>query len=85
MTEALSRPSLVPNYRISGHESFSFRYTWLPKAVRGLSRNPVLFSCEAEDQTMVELGLGKNMVRSVRFWAGATGVAAAKAEGVGYE
>jgi len=34
---------------------------------------------------MVELGLGKNMVRSVRFWVGATGVAAAKAEGVGYE
>ena len=26
-------------YRISGHESFSCRYTWLPKAVRGLNVN----------------------------------------------
>jgi len=32
------------NYRISGHETFPCRYTWLSKAVRGLSKNPQLFS-----------------------------------------
>ena len=56
-----------PPYRISGHESFPCRYTWLPKAVRGLDGNARLFS--DEDQAMVDLGLGKNMVRSARFWA----------------
>src|SRR5437867_5418764 len=59
-------------YRISGHETFPFRYTWLPKAVRCLTRNSDLFA--DEDQAMVELGVGKNMVRSIRFWSQAAGV-----------
>jgi len=59
-------------YRISGHESFPCRYTWLPKVVRGLRRNPRLFA--DEDQAMVELGLGKNMVHSARFWAQSCGI-----------
>ncbi len=62
------------NYRISGHESFPCRYTWLPKAVRGLGKNPSLFS--DEDQAMVDLGVGKNMVHAIRFWSEAAGVAA---------
>jgi len=56
-----------PQYRISGHESFPCRYSWLPKAVRGLAKNAMLFS--DEDAAMVTLGVGKNMVRSIRFWA----------------
>jgi hypothetical protein len=63
-----------PPYRISGHESFPCRYTWLPKAVRGLEGNPRLFS--DEDQAMVDLGLGKNVVRSARFLAQAAGMVA---------
>jgi hypothetical protein len=55
------------DYRIAGHESFPCRYTWLPKAVRGLHDNPKLFS--KEDDAMVALGVGKNMVRSIRFWS----------------
>lgn len=68
-------------YRISGHESFPCRYTWLPKAVRGLGENPKLFADEAE--AMVDLGVGKNMVRSIRFWAQAAGVLTAE-KGSGY-
>ncbi len=60
-------------YRISGHESFPCRYTWLPKAVRGLKENPKLFS--DEEEAMVNLGVGKNMVRSIRFWAQVAGIA----------
>ena len=60
------------NYRISGHETFPCRYSWLPKAARGISKNPQLFS--NEDQAMVDLGVGKNMVRAIRYWAQATGV-----------
>jgi hypothetical protein len=61
------------NYRISGHETFPCRYTWLPKAVRGLRENPKLFSGEAD--AMVRLGVGKNMVRSIRFWSQVAGIA----------
>ena len=60
-------------YRISGHETFPCRYTWLPKAVRGLSTNSKLFS--DEELAMVELGVGKNMVRAIRFWSQAADVA----------
>ena len=52
------------NLRFSGHETFAFRYAWLPKAFRALKRNAGAFA--DEDGAMVELGLGKNMVRSLR-------------------
>lgn len=61
------------NYRFSGHESFTCRYAWLPKAVESLTENPSLFS--DIDEAMVQLGLGKNMVRSLRFWVQAMRVA----------
>ena len=53
-----------PAYRFSGHESFSCRYAWLPKAVESLKRDPLLFG--DVDEAMVRLGLGKNMVKSLR-------------------
>lgn len=61
------------NFRFSGHETFPCRYTWLPKAVIGISKNPQVFS--EEDDAMVALGVGKNMVRAIRFWADAAEVA----------
>jgi hypothetical protein len=73
----------MPPYRIAGHESFPCRYTWLPKAVRGLRDNPRLFS--DEDRAMVDLGLGKNMVRSARFWAQAAGMTTPMPRGAGYK
>lgn len=78
------RENAIPTpYRISGHESFPCRYTWLPKAVRGLQEDPRLFA-DGDDGAMVTLGLGKNMVRSVRFWSQAAGVAALAGRGVGH-
>lgn len=61
------------SFRFSGHETFSFRHAWLPKAYRFLRQEPLAF-CD-EDNAMIELGLGKNMVRSLRFWVEATCVA----------
>ena len=60
--------------RFSGHESFACRYAWLPKAYRAVASNPATFG-DAE-QAMVSLGVGKNMVRSIRFWVEVMGVAA---------
>ena len=61
------------SFRFSGHGTFACRYTWLPKIVRQLFLNPNLF--EDDDFAMVTLGVGKNMVRSMRFWAETMGVA----------
>jgi hypothetical protein len=63
----------IVSFRFSGHETFPCRYTWLPKAVSHLQRNPILFS--DDDDAMVQLGVGKNMVHAIRFWADASGVA----------
>lgn len=65
-------------YRFSGHESFACRYAWLPKAYAALKRDAMIFSDDAG--AMVELGLGKNMVRSLRFWVEVTGIAEADPE-----
>ena len=62
----------APNIRLSGHETFVCRYAWLPKVVQHLNSNPDLF--KNEDAAMVVLGVGKNMVRSMRYWAEATQV-----------
>jgi len=63
----------MPNYRFSGHETFPCRYTWLPKAFAAIHRTPDIFS--NEEAAIVEMGVGKNMVRAIRFWAQMTGVA----------
>ena len=62
-----------PNYRFSGHESFTCRYAWIPKAVEAISANPGIFG--DIEEAMVQLGLGKNMVQSLRFWVQAMRVA----------
>lgn len=62
-----------PNYRFSGHESFTCRYAWIPKAVEAIQADP--HSLSDIDSAMVKLGLGKNMVQSLRFWVQAMRVA----------
>lgn len=55
----------------AGHETFPLRYTWLPKAVQHVERKPSVFQ---DDDAMVALGVGRNMVRSIRHWGFACGV-----------
>lgn len=59
--------------RFSGHESFACRYAWLPKAYREINENPAIFT--DYETAMVRLGVGKNMVHSIRFWVEVMGVA----------
>lgn len=62
-----------PKPRFSGHETFACRFVWMPRAVRLIGRDP---GALADDQlAIMELGLGKNMVRSLRFWLEAFEVA----------
>jgi hypothetical protein len=55
----------------SGHETFPFRHGWLKKGVDAVLEDPAIFS--AEDAT-TRLGVGKNMVRSIRHWVLACGL-----------
>lgn len=52
-------------YHFSGHETFPFRYTWLPKGVQKVKDRPDLFG---SDDAIIILGVGKNMVRAIRHW-----------------
>jgi hypothetical protein len=54
------------------HESFALRYGWITKGVQALMGGEPVF--EAEDAT-VQLGVGKNMVSSIRYWLQAAQIA----------
>jgi hypothetical protein len=47
------------------HETFPFRYGWLKKGMDAVAQDPTIF---AQDDALVVLGVGKNMVRSIRHW-----------------
>lgn len=49
----------------SGHETFTFRYGWLKKGVDAVNHSTSFF---ASDRAMVRLGVGKNMVQSIKHW-----------------
>ena len=57
----------------SGHESFACRYGWLPKYYEAVLEQPKLF--QSPEEAMLRLGIGRNMVKSIRFWAEAFGLA----------
>jgi hypothetical protein len=69
------------SFRFSGHETFPCRYAWLPKGFAALAENPLAFA--DEEAAMIRLGVGKNMVRAIRFWVQASSVACPK-KGGGY-
>jgi len=56
----------------SGHESFACRYGWLPKLHAAILADPELFS--SDERAIIALGLGRNMVKSIRFWGDAFGM-----------
>jgi len=60
------------------HETFALRYGWLTKGVQELNKGVPVF--EAEDAT-VRLGVGKNMVASIRYWLQATQIIEASDDG----
>jgi len=59
------------SFSFSGHETFSLRHGWLKKGVDGVALKAHLFS---DEDAMIRLGVGKNMVQSIRHWCLATRV-----------
>jgi hypothetical protein len=66
----LERVSAV-QHSFSGHETFPFRYPWLKKGFDAVLADGNVF---LRDDAITTLGVGKNMVRSIRHWCLAAGV-----------
>lgn len=70
IAENSTTPYLVkPSF--SGHQTFPFRYTWLKKGVDAVIKKSTIFS---SDDAYVDLGVGKNMVSSIRHWCMVAGL-----------
>jgi len=65
-------------HSFSGHETFPFRYPWLKKGVDAVLMDSEVF---VRDEAITALGVGKNMVRSIRHWCLATGMLEEGGEG----
>src|SRR3954471_14458073 len=61
----------LTSYTFSGHETFPFRYPWLKKGFDAVRSDPTIFQ---QDDAITTLGVGKNMVRSIRHWCLAAGL-----------
>ena len=66
-----SSTSYLINPSFSGHQTFPFRYTWLKKGFDAVTKEPDVFSSE---NASVTLGVGKNMVNSIRHWCSVAGL-----------
>jgi len=58
------------NFRFSGHESFICKQFWLKKGYDFLIHGNKF----TEDDSVIKLGVGKNMVSSIRYWMRAFGL-----------
>jgi len=56
--------------KFSGHQTFAFRYGWLEKGFRFIKEGKWF----KDEDAIVDLGVGKNMVESIRYWCEMTGV-----------
>jgi hypothetical protein len=63
--------AVAVQHSFSGHETFPFRYPWLKKGFDAVEADGDVFS---RDDAITTLGVGKNMVRSIRHWCLTAGV-----------
>ena len=70
--------------KFTGHDTFPLRYGWLYKAVNYLNIHGNLSSSIDTNvqKAIVELGVGKNMVSAIRYWAECSGVMTSDGEKV---
>ena len=57
--------------RFSGHQTFPFRYGWLEKAYQHIQDGRQF----SDPDALIHLGVGKNMVESIRYWCDVFGLA----------
>lgn len=59
--------------KFRAHETFFIRKGWLSKGMRYVSQKPDVFT-DKDDNPMDVLGIGANMVKSLRYWLQAVGL-----------
>jgi hypothetical protein len=60
-------------YEYGRHETFAVRHGWLGKGLSRMDESPDGF--RADEDAIVDLGLGSRMVKSLRYWLEASGLA----------
>ena len=55
------------NMKFRAHETFSIRKGWLNKGMKQVAKDPSVFVSK-EYNPMDVLGIGSNMVKSLRYW-----------------
>lgn len=65
--------------KIRAHESFYLRKGWLQKGAKNIIKNNRIFN-DKDSNACDVLGIGVNMVKSLKYWLIATGVAAERTE-----
>lgn len=63
--EMLSFDAYIEQGSMGRHETFAPRYGWLKKGYDAVKEDGTVFNA---GDAVVRLGVGKNMVRSIRFW-----------------
>lgn len=78
--DKISNRKVVMEPKFSGHETFPLRHGWLYKSANLLNKNSVLSTSSTKDvrRAIVELGVGKNMVNSIRYWSEACSIVETK-------
>lgn len=61
--------------KIRAHESFYLRRGWLQKGIKNINNNNNRIFNDKDSNACDVLGIGVNMVKSLRYWLVATGVA----------
>lgn len=59
--------------KFRGHETFFIRKGWLSKGMKNVYKSPEVFVSK-EEKPMDVLGIGSNMVKSLRYWMQAVGL-----------
>lgn len=67
------KQSSSASIKLRGHDTFSIRNGWLRKGLVAVSANEKVFSQPILDAA-VDLGIGVNMVKALRYWLTATGL-----------
>lgn len=67
------------------HETFHIRKGWLYKGLKNVEKDKYLFSSKYNEAPTDVLGIGSNMVRSLRYWLQATGLTVEPSAGTRYQ
>ncbi|MDM3391793.1 DUF4007 family protein [Citrobacter sp. Cb014] len=54
--------------KFSGHQTFPIRYGWIYKIIQEVNDGKSISSQDNVEEQMLSMGMGKNMVLSVRYW-----------------